>query len=219
MPTPGVNWRIAPGEVVIVELEAGAAVVTEAAHALYRRGSLGWSLRSAGGKGLGRLMHPMLRRAAGVPTRLHRYEGPGEVALGSGIAGPVRAVELPAAAGVVVERGAMLGMTAGVSADIVLSRTVRGPRHSREVMMLQRLGGEGTAWVQAAGAAVELDVAPDETIEVAARSLVMFEGTVELELRSVKRSRLFSWWPSSDESLWAALSGPGRVVLQAATDR
>ena len=117
MPTPGVNWRIAPGEVVIVELDSGAAVVTEAAHALYRRGSLGWSLRSAGGKGLGRLMHPMLRRAAGVPTRLHRYEGPGEVAFGSGLPGPVRGVELPAAAGVVVERGAMLGMTAGVSAD------------------------------------------------------------------------------------------------------
>ena len=147
MPTPGVNWRIAPGEVVIVELDSGAAVVTEAAHALYRRGSLGWLLRSAGGKGLGRLMHPMLRRAAGVPTRLHRYEGPGEVALGIGLPGPVRGIELPAAAGVVVERGAMLGMTAGVSADIVLSRTVRGPRHSREVMMLQRLGGEGIAWV------------------------------------------------------------------------
>ena len=84
--------------------------------------------------------------------------------------------------------------------------------------MLQRLGGEGIAWVQAAAAAVEVDVQPGETIEVAARALVMFEGTVELELRSVKRSRLFSWWHSSDESLWAALSGPGRVVLQAATD-
>ena len=158
-------------------------------------------------------MHPLVRRAAGMPARLHRFEGPGEVALGTGLPGPVRAVELPATAGVVVERGAMLARTAGVTAEIVLSRTVRGLR-ARDTMMLQRLGGEGVAWVQTPAAAVEVDVGVDETVEVLARALVMFEGTVELEVRSATRPRLLAWRSSSGEALWAALSGPGRVVLQ-----
>ena len=54
-PTPGVTWRIAPGEVVMVALDAGVAVVTDAAHALYRRGPVTWSRHAAGGQGLGRL--------------------------------------------------------------------------------------------------------------------------------------------------------------------
>ena len=111
----------------------------------------------------------------------------------------------------------MLGITTGVSADIVLTRTVRGPR-SRDTIMLQRRSGEGVAWVQTVATAVEVEIAADETIEVAARALVMFEGTVEFELRRVRRSPLFAWRPSPDESLWAALSGPGRVVLQSALD-
>ena len=73
----GVNWHVAPDEVVLVELDEGAAVVAEAAHALYRHGPVTWSVLAAGG------------------------EGPGAGALGSGLAGPVQAVELPAAAGVV----------------------------------------------------------------------------------------------------------------------
>ena len=79
----GVNWHVAPGEVVLVELDEGAAVVVEAAHALYRRGPVTWSMQAA------------------------RGEGPGAGALGSGLAGPVRAVEFPAAAGVVASPGSV----------------------------------------------------------------------------------------------------------------
>ena len=49
----GMNWHVAPGEVVLVELDEGAAVVAEAAHALYRRGPVTWSMQAAGGEGPG----------------------------------------------------------------------------------------------------------------------------------------------------------------------
>ena len=58
-------------------------MVAETAPALYRRGPVTWSMQAAGG------------------------EGPGAGALGSGLAGPVRAVELSAAAGVVASPGSV----------------------------------------------------------------------------------------------------------------
>ena len=202
------------GGIVVVTLRPGAGLLAEPGGLLYRRGGVGWSMASTGRNVLGRFLNRAMRRAAGASSLMHHYEGPGELALAAAPACRLIATRLGPGDNLVVERRCLVAASAGVTVDVALSRALRRRGEAGRVVLM-RLTGAGVAFLQAAESSIELELALGEELEVPVATVVYFEATVEYELRLarigggiVRRSGV-EWM--------AALTGPGRVRLQAAS--
>ncbi len=76
----------------------------------------------------------------------------------------------------------------------------------------QKIGGDGTAWVELDGEVVIYDLSPGETLRVHPGHVGMFEATADFSITMLPgiRNVLFG----GDGLFLAALTGPGRVWLQ-----
>jgi uncharacterized protein (AIM24 family) len=79
-------------------------------------------------------------------------------------------------------------------------------------LILQKIGGEGQAWVELDGEVVVYDLAPGETMRVHPGHVGMFEEGVNFDITMMRgiRNVLFG----ADGLFLAALTGPGRIWLQ-----
>ena len=209
------EYRIAGrGGIVVVTLRPGEGILAEPGGLLYRRGGVGWSLASTGRNVLGRFLNRAMRRAAGASSLMHRYEGPGELALAAAPACRLIATRLEPGDNLVVERRCLVAASAGVTVDVALSRALRRRGEAGRVVLM-RLTGAGVAFLQAAESSTELELATGEELEAPVAAVVCFDGTAEYELRlariggGIVRRAGVEWM--------AGLTGPGRVRLQAAS--
>ena len=199
----GLRHRIEGSGNVVVELSAGEEVMAEAGRVLFRRGGVEWAAAGNGRSWLGKVVNGIQRRAAGLPARMSRYRGPGEVGFGIGAAGVVRPVELSAGSNVLVQAGSVLAVSAGVVADVALVRRIRG--RDGGTLAMERLTGSGVALLGALGEAVEVELAAGERLEAAWWAIAWYDATAEFEV-VVRGGR--------SRTHFAAITGPGRVTLQ-----
>jgi uncharacterized protein (AIM24 family) len=77
---------------------------------------------------------------------------------------------------------------------------------------LQKIGGQGTAWLELSGELVIKDLAPGETLRVHPGHVGAFQSTVAFQIQRVPgiKNLIFG----GDGVFLAALTGPGRVWLQ-----
>ena len=212
-PERRLTFRIVREGIVVVKLADGEALLAEPRRLLYRRGPVRWSLAPGGRNLMGRLWNQAMRQAAGVGGQMHKYEGPGEIALSAAAYGRLSSVHLEPGDNLVVERRCLVAVTPGVGVDVAFSRAL-GRRGAGGRVMLMRLTGSGTAFLQAHGISTELQLEEGEEVEARATAVVCFEATVEYELRIPASQRLGR--PKKELEWMAALTGPGRVLLQTA---
>lgn len=197
------RYRIEGSGSVVVELGSGEEVLAEAGRVVYRRGGVEWTLAGSGRSWLGRVVNGIQRRAAGLPARMKRYRGPGEVGFGIGGAGVVRALELGPADSVLVQAANVVAVSAGVVANVALVRKMRGPDGG--MLAMERLAGSGVALVGAMGEMVGLELAAGERVEAAWWAVAWYDATADFQLlRMGRRSGVH----------FAGITGPGRVTLQ-----
>ena len=81
--------------------------------------------------------------------------------------------------------------------------------------ILQRIAGNGTAWVELSGELVTYELGAGEVILVHPGHIGLFEASVTLEIQMVKgiKNMLFG----ADTIFLAKLTGPGKVHLQTMT--
>ncbi len=78
--------------------------------------------------------------------------------------------------------------------------------------MLQKLDGEGRAWVELGGEVTSYDLPPGQTVLVHPGHIGMFQGTVQFSITRIQgiKNMMFG----GDGLHLVALTGPGRVWLQ-----
>ena len=81
--------------------------------------------------------------------------------------------------------------------------------------LLQRLSGQGQAWVEVGGEAVVYDLVADQKLRVHPGHVGIFQASVDFRITSIRgiRNALFG----GDGLFLAELTGPGRVWLQTLT--
>lgn len=112
----------------------------------------------------------------------------------------------------VCQKRAFLCATDGVALDIAFQRRLGTGFFGGEGFIMQRLSGNGLAFVEIDGESVELELAPGETIRVETGAVGMLEDTVQMDIEMVKgfKNMLFG-----GEGLFlTTLKGPGRVWIQ-----
>lgn len=112
----------------------------------------------------------------------------------------------------ICQKDSFLCAAKGISVGIAFQRRLGAGFFGGEGFILQRLEGDGLAFVHACGAIVERELAAGETLRVDTGCLVAFEPRVSYDIQMVPgiKTALFG----GEGLFFATLSGPGKVWLQ-----
>jgi uncharacterized protein (AIM24 family) len=143
----------------------------------------------------------------------NRGAGKKKVAFGAPYPGKIIAVHLSQLGGeLLAQKDSFLCAAKGVSLGIAFTKRFGAGLFGGEGFILQRLQGDGLAFVHAGGTLYERQLAPGEMLRVDTGCIVAFQPTVEYDIQMVGgiKSALFG----GEGLFFATLRGPGRVWLQ-----
>jgi uncharacterized protein (AIM24 family) len=171
-----------------------------------------WMSQTSGSGGKGGIMHGLKRVAGGGGLFLTRYEGPGMVAFAAKVPGHIAPVDITPGRDYYVHRHGWLCGTPGIVPSVGLQQTFRGGMFGGEGFVLQRLEGQGRAWIELSGEVTNYELPPGHTLLVHPGHIGMFEGSVQFKITRIHgiANALFG----SDDVHLVALTGPGGVWLQ-----
>src|SRR3954466_15254395 len=207
---------------VEVELDPGEATVAEAGGMMYMED--GVEMETIFGDGstqqsgfMGALMGAGKRLLTGeslfMTVFLNRSGQKKRVAFGAPYPGKIVPIHLAEIGGeLIAQKDSFLAAAKGVSIGIAFQRKLGVGLFGGEGFIMQRLQGDGWAFVHAGGTLQERTLAAGETVKVDTGCIVAFQPTVNYEIQYVGKikSALFG----GEGLFFAALKGPGRVWLQ-----
>lgn len=135
------------------------------------------------------------------------------VAFGAPYPGKIIPVHLAQLGGeLLAQKDSFLCAAKGVSVGIAFTKRFGAGLFGGEGFILERLQGDGYAFIHAGGTIVQRDLAPGETIRVDTGCIVAFQPFVHYDIQYVGKikSALFG----GEGLFFATLQGPGRIWLQ-----
>jgi|CXWL01.1.fsa_nt_gi uncharacterized protein (TIGR00266 family) len=135
------------------------------------------------------------------------------VAFAAPYPGKIVAVDLRQHGGTLLcQKDAFLCAAKGVAVGIAFQKKLGVGFFGGEGFILQKLEGDGLAFVHACGTLVSKDLKAGETLRVDTGCLVAFESQVQYDIQMVSgvKTALFG----GEGLFYAAMTGPGRVWLQ-----
>jgi uncharacterized protein (AIM24 family) len=110
------------------------------------------------------------------------------------------------------QKQAFLCAAKGISVGIALQRKLGSGLFGGEGFILQKLDGDGLAFLHAGGTVVSRELAAGETLRLDTGCLVAFDASVDYDIQSVPgiKTALFG----GEGLFFASLKGPGTVWIQ-----
>ena len=198
-----------------VTLEQGEQVVST-------HGELSWMTpniqlsqhTTSGGPGGGGCMQGLKRVMGGGSLFLTHYEavsGAGIITFAAKLPGHIMPVDIGGQPFFVHRHGWLCG-TPGITPSIGLQQTFRGGLWGGDGFILQKLDGQGRAWIELSGELVHYTLAPGQTLMVHPGHVGMFEGSVQFTITRVPGIANLAF--GADGFHLVALTGPGQIWLQ-----
>ena len=208
---------------VEIELDPQEAVVAEAGGMMYMQDGIAMETifgdgSSSTGKGfMGALMGAGKRLLTGESLFMTVFQNSTRqkrsVAFGAPIPGKVIAIHLAEMGGdLIAQKDAFLCAAKGVAIGIAFQRRLGVGLFGGEGFIMQRLQGDGWAFLNACGTLLQKDLAPGEKLYVDTGCLVALQPSVDYDIQMVRgvKSALFG----GEGLFFATLQGPGRIWLQ-----
>jgi uncharacterized protein (TIGR00266 family) len=207
---------------VEVELDPGEATVAEAGGMMYMEDGI--EMETIFGDGsqqnsgfLGALMGAGKRLLTGeslfMTVFLNRANGKRKLAFGAPYPGKIVAVHLAEIGGeLIAQKDSFLAAAKGVSVGIAFQRKLGAGLFGGEGFIMQRLQGDGWAFVHAGGTLLQRELKAGETLRIDTGCIVAFQPSVAYDIQYVGKikSALFG----GEGLFFATLRGPGHVWLQ-----
>ena len=113
---------------------------------------------------------------------------------------------------IICQKDGFLCAAKGISIGVAFQRRLGVGFFGGEGFILQRITGDGYAFVHAGGAIVERELSPSDVLRVDTGCLVAFENSIDYDIEFVGgiKSALFG----GEGLFFATLRGPGKVWLQ-----
>lgn len=208
-----IDYRIAGDDLqlVEVELDPGETVQAEAGALLYMEDGIRMET-SVGGleKGLRRMF---TGESFFITSFTHEGSGKGHVAFGAPYPGKIVPLPLDEMGGdFLVQKDAFLCCARGIDIEVAFTKRMGAGVFGGEGFILQRLRGDGLAFVHAGGAVLRRELAAGETLRADTGCLVGLAPTVDYDIEFVGgwKNALFG----GEGIFFAKLTGPGAVILQ-----
>jgi uncharacterized protein (AIM24 family) len=169
----------------------------------------------AGQGGGGGFMQGLKRVMGGGGLFLTHYEavsGTGMVTFAAKMPGHIMPTDIAPGQAFFVHRHGWLCGTPGITASVGLQQSFRGGMWGGDGFVLQRLEGQGRAWIELSGELVHYTLAPGQTLMVHPGHVGMFEGSVQFTVTRMPGIANMAF--GQDGFHLVALTGPGQVWLQ-----
>ncbi len=199
-------------QLVEVELDPGEGVRGEAGTMTYMENGIEMSTGTGGGifKGLKRAF---TGESFFITSFLNNGGAKSRVAFAAPYPGKIIPLDLSALGGTFLcQKDSFLCAAAGIEIEVAFTKRIGAGLFGGEGFILQRLQGDGLAFMHAGGTIIERDLQAGETLRVDTGCLVGFAPSVDYDIQFVGgfTNALFG-----GEGLFLTkLTGPGKVYLQ-----
>jgi uncharacterized protein (TIGR00266 family) len=239
-PPPLPAGRVAPGrqraheidyriegedlQFVEIELDPGESVVAEAGALMYMTAGIQMETIFGDGSGenqskglMGALLGAGKRILTGESLFMTVFTAQGgrkeKVAFAAPYPGRILAMDLKKQGGeLVCQKDSFLCAAKGISIGIAFQKKIGVGLFGGEGFIMQRLQGDGLAFVHAGGMLTEIQLAPGETLRVDTGCLVALQPSVSYDVQFVGGVKTAFF--GGEGLFFATLSGPGHVWLQ-----
>ena len=199
----------APLPVVICDLDAGETMITE-------KGAMSWmtpnmKMETVGG-GAGKMIGRMFSGEAMFQNRYTSEGGPGQIAYASSFPGSILAFEVGAGKEIIAQKSAFLASTEGVTLSVAFQKKLGSGLFGGEGFIMQKLSGNGTAFVEIDGYVKEYELAAGQSMVIDTGYLAVMEGTCHMEITTVKG--LKNKFLGGEGFFNTVVTGPGKIYLQ-----
>lgn len=194
---------------VTINLETGESIYTQSGGMSWMTDSISMETNTKGGllKGLGRMLAGdslfMVTYTAKAPNQ--------SITLASSFPGEIAALNVSEKS-YICQKSAFLCAEPSVNLSIEFSKKISAGLFGGEGFILQKISGNGMAFLELDGSLKEIYLSPGEKIIVDTGSIAYFESSVTYAVETVKgfKNILFG-----GEGLFlTTLTGPGKVCLQ-----
>jgi uncharacterized protein (TIGR00266 family) len=199
-------------QLVEVELDPGEGVRGEAGTMTYMEPGIDMQTGTGGG-----MMKGIKRMVTGesffITTFLNSGSEKSRVAFAAPYPGKIMALDLGDLGGTFLcQKDSFLCAAKGVEIEVAFTKRIGAGLFGGEGFILQRLQGDGLAFMHAGGTLIERDLAAGETLRADTGCVVGFSPSVDYDIQMVSG---FSNALFGGEGLFLAkLTGPGKVYLQ-----
>lgn len=197
---------------VTMTLDAGESIYTQSGGMTWMTAGMRMETNMKGGllKGLGRMLSGdslfIATYSATAPNQ--------EITVASTFPGAIVAVD-PAGGDIIAQKSAFLCAEPGVTVSAYVVKNLSSGLFGGEGFVLQRLSGNGLAFLEIDGALSERTLAPGESLIVDTGNVAAFEARVQYEVTMVKGFKNILL--GGEGLLNTRLTGPGKVWLQTMT--
>jgi len=196
--------------VLMCTLDAGETMITEG-------GGMSWmtpnmQMETSSNGGIGKMLGRMVTKESLFQNNYTAQGGEGMIAFASSLPGEIVALEIAPGKEYVAQKSAFLASTAGVTLSTFFQKKFGAGLFGGEGFIMQKLSGNGTAFVEIDGSAIRYNLAAGQQLIVDTGHVVLMSASCSMDVVTVKgvKNVLFG-----GEGLFnTVVTGPGEVVLQ-----
>ena len=196
--------------VVVCTVEPNETMITEG-------GGMSWmspnmKMETTSNGGLGKMLGRMLTKESLFLNKYTAQGGVGTIAFASSLPGDIMAVEIGAGKEYVAQKSAFLASTNDVQLSTFFQKKLGSGFFGGEGFIMQKLSGNGTAFIEIDGAAIRYNLEAGQQLIVDTGHVVLMSTTCSMDVQTVKgvKNVLFG-----GEGLFnTVVTGPGEVILQ-----
>ena len=198
-----------PLPVVICNLAPGETMITE-------KGAMSWMspnmhMETRGG-GIGKMFGRMFSGESMFVNEYTAQNGPGMIAFASSFPGSIRAFQIAPGQEIIAQKSAFLASEVGVELSMHFQKRLGAGFFGGEGFIMQRLSGNGIAFIEIDGYVKEYDLGPGQQIIIDTGYLAAMSSTCSVDVVTVPgvKNMLFG-----GEGIFnTVVTGPGRVYIQ-----
>lgn len=197
-------------QAVVITLDPGEAVRAEPGSMMWLEEGVEMDTSTGGG-----LLKGLKRKLGGERFFITTFtnQGPGRAQVGFAADYPGKILPVDLARGTVMcQRDAYLCSARGVDVSVAFTRRLGAGFFGGEGFILQKLTGDGLAFIHAGGHVIERELQHGERLRVDTGCIVGFEESVDYDIKMIKGVK--TWLFGGEGLFYALLTGPGKCWIQ-----
>lgn len=196
--------------VVVCDLAAGESMITES-------GSMSWmspnmKMETTSGGGVKKMFGRLVSGDSAFQNRYTAERTDGMIAFSSSFPGEIKALEISAGRAMIVQKSAFLASEEGVELSMYFQKKLGGGLFGGEGFDMQKLSGNGIAFVEIDGSAIEYQLDVGQEIVVSTGYLAAMEESCTMDIVTVKGAK--NMLLGGEGFFNTVVRGPGKVILQ-----
>lgn len=199
-----------PLPVVTCYVNAGETLITE-------RGSMSWmspnmKMETSTNGGIGKALGRMFSGEAIFQNKYTAVGGEGMIAFASSFPGSIRTLEITPGNSMVVQKSAFLASETGVELSVHFQKKFGAGLFGGEGFIMQKLSGNGIAFIEIDGKAVEYELQPGQQMVIDTGYLAAMTESCKMDIQKVPGVK--NMLLGGEGIFNTVVTGPGKIILQ-----